>query len=358
MMAGKPVTTVLVGCGAVARLYYSAALRALEEARELKLIGLVDPNSDNVHQLRRDFPEAARFDSLFEVGSSEAQLAIVASPPRCHAEQTLQLLRAGLSVLCEKPMATSVTEGQRMVEAASNAHGLLAIGLSRRFFPATQIIRDVLSNSMIGDVVSFRFEEGSDFSWPVMSGDYFLGHEGRGGVLLDLGVHALDLLIWWWGQPGQITYEDDAMGGIEANCRIGVRFASGLSGEIRLSRDWPLANQYIITGTKGWLRWQVNEADKIHVGVNRSRYALDAQLQDSVNQLPEAVPAADFHQSFSDQLRHVVAAIRSGGQPRISAAEGLQSLILLERCYRNRKMIDMPWLTATEHKRAKELGAA
>ena len=358
MTATKPVMTVLVGCGAVAALYYSPALKALQKARELKVIGFVDPNLANIHQLRRDFPEAARFDSLSEIYSSQAELAIIASPPQCHADQTIQLLRAGLSVLCEKPMATSVIEGQAMVEAASAAPGLLAIGLSRRFFPATQTIRDVLCNGMIGDVVSFCFEEGSDFNWPVRSRDYFLGHGGRGGVLLDLGVHALDLLAWWWGQPDLMMYEDDAMGGIEATCRITVHFARGFGGEIRLSRDWPLSNEYFIKGSKGWLSWQVHEADKIHIGVNQSRYTLDAQLHDTSNQLCGRLPAADFHRSFLEQLRNVVAAIRTGERPRVSGEDGLQSLILLDRCYRNRKMIEMPWLSDIEYERAKELGAA
>ena len=43
------------------------------------------------------------------------------------------------------------------------------------------------------------------------------------GYCLDIGVHALDLLSWWWGHPDEIVYEDDAMGGVEANCHI--RFA-------------------------------------------------------------------------------------------------------------------------------------
>jgi predicted dehydrogenase len=341
----------------VANLYYAPALQILQKAREVKVVGLMDPSADNTLAMSKNFPAAGRYRNFSDVLSIKPSLAIVASPPKRHAAQTIELLGAGISVLCEKPMASDATEARAMVQAAASAApALLAVGLSRRFFPATQLIHYALRKRIMGEVVSFSFREGGDFHWPVRSKDYFAKTTGRGGVLSDLGIHALDLLVWWWGQPDQIAYEDDAMGGVEANCRIEVRFKSGFGGEIRLSRDWPLVNRYRIQGTRGWLEWEVNEADKIKLGVNGSRYTLNAQLQEARAELRAAVPAANFHRSFLDQLRDVIAAVRSGGRPRVSAEEALQSLLLLDRCRRNRKLMETPWLSATERSRALELG--
>jgi predicted dehydrogenase len=355
-MAAAAVEIVVVGCGAVSSLYYAPALQLLEQAGEARVVGLVDPNAENARALGRAFQGAICCAELSGALSLKPRLAIVASPPPCHAAQTIQLLGAGVAVLCEKPMATSVAEGRAMLKAAAAGPALLAVGLSRRFFPATQLIRDALHNRIIGEAVSFSFQEGGDFRWPVMSGDYFSRAAARGGVLLDLGVHALDLMIWWWGQPDRITCEDDAMGGVEANCRIQALFASGLAGEIRLSRDWPLSNRYRIQGTRGWLEWEVNEADRIELGVNGSCFALNAQLQEAPDDAGALRPAANFHRSFLGQLRDVIAAVGSGRRPRIGAEEGLQSLILLERCQRERKLMETPWLSADERRRALGLG--
>jgi predicted dehydrogenase len=65
--------------------------------------------------------------------------------------------------------------------------------------------------------------EGGQFDWPVRSTGYFTRAQSGGGVLQDIGTHVLDLLAWWFGEPEALLYEDDAMGGVEANCRIRVR---------------------------------------------------------------------------------------------------------------------------------------
>src|SRR5262245_12328176 len=354
----RPVRTALIGCGAVSALYYAPALRDLQKAGAVRVVGLFDPSHDSVARLNHIFPEASRHDGLAQLSETGAELAIVASPPRYHAEQTIQLLQAGLSVLCEKPMATCLAEGEAMVEAATTARGVLAVGLLRRFFPATQTIRDILAKGMIGEVVGFYFCEGSDFKWPVASPDYFRKGAGCGGVLLDIGVHALDLMLWWWGHPDEIVYEDDAMGGVEANCRIRIRFSQGFRGEIRLSRDWAVRSHYIIEGNNGWLRWEVNEADRVELGLANSRYTLKAQLfenGDTGSVSPH--PAANFHLSFIDQLRNVIATLRGDEQLRVSGEDGLQSIKLIDHCYHHRKLMSMPWLGETEEQRARELSA-
>jgi predicted dehydrogenase len=318
---------------------------------------LFDPNPAGVAQLGAIFPDASRLDTLTALSGTDAELVIIASPPRYHAAQTIQALQAGLSVLCEKPMATTVAEGEAMVVAAKAARRVLAIGLVRRFFPATQTIRNVLSSGILGDILSFYCYEGGNFKWPAASPDFFKKHTAQGGVLLDIGVHALDLVLWWLGQPDEVVYEDDAMGGIEVNCRLHLHFPQGWRGEIRLSREWARPNYYLFQCTKGWLRWMVNEADKVQMGFTDNPYTLNAQLQvgdGSNGRLPKVAP--NFQDSFIEQIRNVVAAVRGGEEVLVSGEEGLRSLRLIEQCYSHRTLMPMPWLSETERKRARLLG--
>ncbi|MCS6926699.1 MAG: Gfo/Idh/MocA family oxidoreductase [Candidatus Binatia bacterium] len=349
----------LVGCGAVSAQYYTPALQALQQSGMLQVVALFDPNPERAATLNRSFPRAARLDRFARLADTGAELAIIASPPRYHAEQTIGALEAGLAVLCEKPMALTVAEGRAMIAAAEAASRVLAVGLLRRFFPATRTIRDALSRGLIGDVVSFSFCEGNDFHWPVASPDFFRKDIAYGGVLLDIGVHALDLLLWWWGQPDEIRYQDDAMGGVEVNCRLQLRFSRGLRGEIRLSREWPLLNEYVIRGTKGWIRWEVNEADRVQIGLAGSRYILDAALYEGDEKQPALLrPAENFHRSFIAQLRNVVAAVRGHEPLCVSGEEGLRSVALIEHCYRHRTCMSMPWLSESEYRRARTLNAS
>jgi predicted dehydrogenase len=175
---------------------------------------------------------------------------------------------------------------------------------------------------------------------------------------MDIGVHLLDLLIWWWGYPSDIFYQDDAMGGIEANCYLKLKFSQGFEAQIRLSRDWPLPNRYIIQGTKGWLSWNVNEADKVQIGFHNIDFALDGQLfQTKQDGLHPALgqPALNFQRSFIKQLGNVIAAIRGSERLLVPGEQGLQSLKLIDDCYQHRNLMPMPWLTAQEFSQAQAL---
>jgi predicted dehydrogenase len=360
MTNGKIVQVGLVGCGAVSQMYYTPALKELERLKLLQVKALVDPNPENMAQLSKAFPAAVPVNNLSELPKLDIAMAIVASPPRFHAEQAIRLLRSGLSVLCEKPMATSVAEGEAMVEVASAVDGVLAIGLFRRFLPATQAISQVLSLNILGKVKSFYCYEGGKFGWPVQSASFFQKSTAQGGVLLDIGVHLLDLLIWWWGQPVEVIYEDDAMGGIEANCHLTLRFAQGFSGQVRLSRDCSQPNRYVIQCEKGWLSWNVNAAEQIQIGFHEASFALNAQLHENreENGLPTlGQPAFTFQQSFISQLCNVVAAIH-GAEPLVVPGEqGLQSLKLIEHCYGHRSLMPMPWFSEQEYWRARQLSS-
>lgn len=357
MRADSPIQVGLIGCGAVSQLYYAPALQALEQEGLLRVKALFDPSEASLTQLRSHFPQASQVDDTAALTCDTCDLAIVASPPQYHAAQTVQLLKAGVSVLCEKPMASTVAEAKAMLEVADQAQGLLAIGLFRRFFPATQTIYSILSLGLLGELESFECYEGSAFNWPVQSPSYFKRSQAGGGVLLDIGVHLLDLLIWWFGEPIEIHYEDDAMGGIEVNCALKCQFA-GVSGTVRLSRDCNLPNRYTIRGSKGWLSWQVNEANNIQMGLVDAPWALETTMYQKELRTGLPVlnrPGFNFEQSFTSQICNIVRAMRGEEALVVSGAEGIRSLRWIEHCYRHRQLMAMPWLSPSENTRAQQL---
>jgi predicted dehydrogenase len=354
----SPTEVALVGCGAVAELYYAPALRELARVGLLRVRVLLDPDSAKAERLRAHFPMARIHDDVAELAQDAVDLAIVASPPRVHAAQAIQLLRRGVSVLCEKPMAASVSEAEAMVEAAAAARRVLAVGLVRRFLPACQTIRAILSHGILGDVRSFRFMEGGRFRWPTQSPSYFQRGAAVGGVLADIGSHLLDLVTWWMGEPAHIRYEDDAMGGIELNCLIELRFAGGLAGVVRLSRDCELRGGYFIRGTKGWLRWSVSAPDELQMQFDGTPAAILGRLHEHDPSPALAIPlrrVRNFEQSFVAQLRNVVAAVQGNDEAFVTGRDALPGLRLVEHCYRHRSLMPMGWLDEREQARAESL---
>src|SRR3990167_5371247 len=309
----KIVTVALIGCGAVSQKYYAPALNALGKTHLLQVRALYDPNEDSLARLRQYFPEACGVRDLAHISMQGIDLAIIASPPRYHAEQTLQLLKAGVAVLCEKPMAGTVAEAQAMIETAAKTSNLLAVGLFRRFFPATQTIHTIITGRLLGEIESFDFSEGGYFRWPVTSPAYFKKSTSQGGALMDIGAHLLDLMQWWFGVPTEISYTDDAMGGAEVNCLLHCKFAQGFTGKIRLSHDCQLSNRYLIRGSKGWIQWEVNNAGAIHLGFTGAQLALKSKIfqTDPGKPAPAAgKPCYNFEQSFASQIVNIINALQ------------------------------------------------
>ena len=357
-MPSSPVRVALVGCGAVAELSYAPALRVLSAEGLLEVAALVEPNPESSRRLEATFPDARVHRDTTALSEGTVDLAIVASPPRFHAEQTIQLLREGVSVLCEKPMAATSLEAEAMIAASAAAKRVLAIGLVRRFLPAAQTVRALLAQGVLGDIQDFHFTEGGRFRWPTRSADYFRPGAANGGVLADIGTHLLDLIVWWLGEPMDVRYEDDAMGGVELNCRVELRFPKGFTGTVRLSRDCDLPSRCFIRGTRGWLLWSIHAPEHLTLHFEGTACVVSGRLHElpaGPSQPGAGRRVANFEQSFVEQLRNVVASVRGDARPFVGGQEALAAVRLVESCYRHRTLMPMGWLNEVEAARAGKL---
>lgn len=345
------VRVAVSGCGAVTEQYYVPTLRALARDRRIDVVALSDPDRGRLDMLGTLFPLSARCDEFAAVFASRPQLLIIASPPRFHLQQAVAALSAGVDVFCEKPLAGSCAEAQRMAETETASGRLLAVGMVRRHMPAARMIRTVLARELLGPIAGFEVFEGGPFRWPVHGAGYFDQRTGGGGVLLDIGAHVLDLLAWWLGTASNVVAEDDAMGGIEANSRLTLELG-GVPGVVRLSRDWERPNHVTIRGTKGVLRWSLEDTDRVTI-------TLDAAEPLELH-APAGAPAT-FLDCFRAQLDAVLDARDGKPAEIVRAAELLPSIAIIETAYRERSLMEMAWLSAHERGaalRARSSGAS
>lgn len=340
------IPIILVGCGAVARQFYAPALREAERLGWARVAGLADPSESARAELARVFPRAVARAGLAELDMGEGALVIVASPPRFHREHVLAALARGWHVLCEKPMAPSAAECEEMVRAAEAAGRVLAVGHYKRFFPNHAWLKTAIAAGEagpLGGLRSVRIREGGKFAWPAASDSFFRAEQTPGGVLLDIGVHVLDLLRWWLGEPGRIDYADDARGGLEANARLRAEFSPDGAGgpvevDMRLSRDWATENVYVFRFARGEARLRVNRANRLELRFDGMPGGVEGELRDVAGRAMATDP-----QAFIAQLGEVCAAVREGRAPAVPGAEGARVMGLIERCYTERAALPEPW---------------
>jgi predicted dehydrogenase len=273
------------------------------------------------------------------VPATRPDLALVASPAGLHASQTVALLDAGIHVLCEKPIAATVADAERMIATAARTRRVLAVGLFRRFFPSTRLVHDLVRGRRLGAFESGTIVETGGFHWPFRSTAAFLPELTPGGILLDIGVHVLDLLTWWFPGVRATAYEDDAMGGAEATA-VATLQVSGAPLTVKLSRDWPVTGRYDLRFEHGRIVW--DGVDPVNVRVEYRGSGPDLRVAAA------GLPAVSWDGCFRAQLENAIAAMRGAVPVLVSGPDALRGLVLIEQCYRMRTLLHSPWFTAAE----------
>jgi len=238
------VRIAVIGCGAVAEIGHLPALMANPDC---KVVALIDKNLERVEDLARRYKTEIIGDD-YSICFGKIDAAVLALPHHLHAPISIDLLRHGIHILVDKPMALSSSECNQMIEAANNAKRVLAIGLTRRFLYSARLTKILIDVGTLGKLESFDFAEGNVYNWPVSSDFFFKKKTAGGGVLFDAGAHILDLLLWWLGEVDSYEYLDDAEGGVEADCLVKLKMKSGVEGTVDLSRTRNLRNTALIRG--------------------------------------------------------------------------------------------------------------
>ena len=322
-MPAPPLELAIVGCGAITeRAHLPAAVR-LDGVR---VAALVDARRERAEVLAEKWGVPRAVAALSELDLLP-DAAIVALPHCLHAPVSLELLRQGVHVLVEKPMALTAAECDAMIRAAAEAGVRLAVGLVRRFHPVTRRVAEVLAGGVLGPLVSFDVREGRIFDWPATSDTLLRRATAGGGVLVDTGVHVLDLLLHWLGELEVLECREDGRGGVEAEAEVHLATAGGARGVVELSRTRALRNTIRIQGAQGTLEasFVTNEVT-VRIGAAAARR--------------ETCESGDV---FGAQLADWVASIREGRPPAVPGTEGRRSVALIEACAARSRPFLQPW---------------
>ena len=246
----------LLGCGTVADLY----LPAFKYLKRARIAAVIDTNPDAASEVAEKYSIPKVYTSAGEAaGDAEIDAVIIGTPPNLHAEHAEVFASAGKHVLCEKPMASTVEDCQRIIDACHRANVTLQMGHMKRFMRGNQKVKALIDSGGLGTV--FMVECHWDCAVPELVGTYREQAVTSGGSLQDHGPHAFDLVRWWTGNdvlsvsatvrsvhPGRPT-EDAAVAVLE---HTGGMFSYHHMTRISYGREHT-QDTYRIYGTEGTL---------------------------------------------------------------------------------------------------------
>ncbi|MBA4492849.1 Gfo/Idh/MocA family protein [Paenactinomyces guangxiensis] len=335
----KKVRVGIIGCGSIAKYRHIAEYA---DHPDVELAAFCDIVTGRAESFAAQYGGKAYRDYVEMIEQESLDAVSICTPNVIHAPAAIAAAHAKCHVLCEKPMATSLEEAEKMIRAANENGVLLMIGHNQRLMPPHVKAKEILKEGSLGKVLTFRtsFSHGGPEGWSADGSDswFFRKQEAFVGAMGDLGVHKIDLLSWLLEEE---IVEISAMlatlqktGDVDDNAVMVARTESGAIGTITAS--WTHSpgedNSTILYCEKGILKVGTDPVDqvivertdgsieKFQVGKMASNEeggqvksgVIDSFVRAILTNSPALIPGEDAIKA----LRVVMAAIKSSEEKR------------------------------------------
>jgi predicted dehydrogenase len=305
----------LVGCGAIASDMHAPAIL---RSPDCHLAAVVDNDSTRAKRFATEWAVEKHGQTLDDI-VQHVDALILCTPPNVRPKIAIEAFGLGLHVLCEKPMANTATDCRSIIDAAQKAHRVLAVAHHFRHFPSRREVKRIIVDREFGGVLGATATQGNPYSWGTFSGYNMRKELVPGGVLFDAGIHPLDTLIWWFGDPKVQHYEDDSLGGLESNVRANLSFDNGVTVRFRQSRTAPMTNEFRV------------EFERAKITL--SNYSQNELLIEQEGKKTVRSVASDFSASEDRQLWDFIDSILSKRPPEVTGEDGRFVIEFIENCY-------------------------
>lgn len=317
-MSADQLHVGVVGAGILG----SRHARQFDELEGARLVAVADLNADRAAEVAGRYGAEwyDDFRSLLDMPGLDA--VAIATPDHLHVEPVMAALEAGKHVLVEKPLATTVADATKLVEAAEANHRTLQVNYSQRFVPDYSWAKDQIEAGTVGRLLSMR----SVMNRPISVPTEMITWAGESSPLFFMSSHHLDLMCWYADSPVQEVYayrvnEVLRSRGIDTDdvVQVLVKFCNGTIATVQSS--WVFPNSY---GTPESSLEIVGAERVISLGRAEATLVYSSSANRSVNLATSHEVAGVLHGAFRTSLQHFVDSVLNGTEPSTSGANTLE----------------------------------
>lgn len=207
------VKAAIIGCGSIANGAHIPNYLANPDAEVLYFCDIIPWKADKA--VEKYGCGKAVYDYREILADPDVNAVSVCTHNDAHAMISIDFLRAGKNVLCEKPAARILSEALEMQRAAHETGKILSIGVCNRFATSVNRIKEIIDSGELGEVYHVYASFRAHRSIPGLGGDFTNKAISGGGALIDWGVHYIDLVMYCCGEPRPLTASGEAF------CKLG-----------------------------------------------------------------------------------------------------------------------------------------
>jgi len=337
----RTVKVGVVGAGGIARQAHVANYAQLPG---VKLVGICDVDAAAAQALAEEYDIPEVFTDHKDLLREDLDAISICTPNAYHAPIALDAFKRKLHVLCEKPMATTAADARAMVRAARKAKRILMVAHQGRFRNESQTLKKFIDRGALGDIFYARAGYLRRRGIPGAGSWFTTKAQAGGGALIDIGVHALDLVLWLMGFPKPVTVLGTAHQSVtDVRKALGGWGTPNLKGIIDVE-DFAAGFVRFDNGATLLLEasWHANIVDSRMIfelvgtkgGAKLRPLVIATEERGVVVDVTPQVPK-DRESAYLREVRHFVDCIRRGRRPLITGEQGAVVTTILEAVYRS-----------------------
>lgn len=198
----------IIGCGAIANSAHIPNYMKNEDVEIKYFCDIIPEKADKA--VEKYGCGQAIYDYHEILNNDDIDAVSVCTHNDFHSIISIDFMKAGKDVLCEKPAARTLKEAKKMQEVMHKTDRILSIGVVNRFNDAVNRIKKMIENGELGEVYHVYTSFRAHRSIPGLGGDFTTYSSSGGGALIDWGVHFLDLVLYCVGDPKPVSASGEA----------------------------------------------------------------------------------------------------------------------------------------------------
>lgn len=205
----KKTVVAVIGCGRIANNAHFPALSALDDVRIKYACDVIESKAQAAKEA---FPKVENVITDYKIAldDPEVDAVFVLTPNYAHYTVTMDALKSGKHVMCEKPITVNYKLSVAMAKEAEKQCRILNIGVCNRFHKSVEMLKEYYEAGKFGEIYHVYCSFRSFRSIPGLGGAFTTKSQSGGGVLIDWGVHFLDLILYILGGAKLKTVTCDA----------------------------------------------------------------------------------------------------------------------------------------------------
>lgn len=336
----KKIRVGVIGTGGIANGAHLPGYAQIPD--ECEIFALCDIKPEALSSTAAKYPQVKHLVDDYHklLAMPEIDAVSVCTPNFAHFQPTIDALKAGKHVICEKPIAMNAKQGAEMVATARKEGKVLQIGYNSRFAPTNQTLKKFIESGELGDIYYARAQSLRIRGIPGW-GVFIDKSKQGGGPLIDIGVHILDLTLWLMGHPkptaaSGVTYQkfgkrDDVVGfmgqwdyknfTVEDFASALIRFENGativLESSFVANINEEIHNSTLL-GTEG--------------GATTSPFSITQERHRSVFSYEPKVANRDIN-TYHAEIKSFIECARDKKEPLVTGEHGLMVAKIMDAIY-------------------------